>query len=260
MTYIDTHTHLYTKEFKDDQDAMIQRAIDHGVTRMLLPNISTNTVDEMEQLVKKYPHNCFSMMGIHPSDIEKDWKNQLTTIKTHFKKEKHIAIGEIGIDLYWDKSLKEEQIAAFRAQIRWAKEEKLPVSIHCRNSFDEILSVLDAENDESMTGILHCFTGTKEQAQHIINYGGFKLGIGGIVTFKNAGLDKTLEHIDIEHLVLETDAPYLAPAPYRGKRNESAYLPLIAKKLSDIYGLSEAKIGEITTKNALEIFNLNTQL
>ena len=260
MTYIDTHTHLYTKEFQEDRDAMIQRAIDNGVTRMFLPNISIDTVDDMEQLVNKYPKNCFSMMGIHPSNVAKDWEAQLAEIKTHYQSGRHIAIGEIGIDLYWDKSLKEEQINAFRAQIQWAKEEKLPVSIHCRDAFDEILSVLDTENNESMVGILHCFTGTKEQAEHIINYGGFKLGIGGIVTFKNGGLDKTLEHIDIEHLVLETDAPYLAPAPYRGKRNESAYLPLVAKKLSNIYDMSEDKIAEITTKNALEIFKINTQL
>lgn len=256
MTYIDTHTHLYTEEFNEDRDAMIQRAIDSGVTKIFLPNISKDTIDGLEQLVNDYPGTCYPMMGIHPSDVVKDWETQLTEIKTHYKKGRHIAIGEIGIDLYWDKSLREEQISAFRAQVQWAKEERLPVSIHCRDAFDEILAVLDDENDENMTGILHCFTGTEEQAKHIINYGGFKLGIGGIVTFKNAGLDKTLENIDLQHLVLETDSPYLAPAPNRGKRNESAFLPLVAKRLSNIYGISETEVGEVTTKNALEIFKI----
>lgn len=256
MTYIDTHAHLYSEQFDEDRDEMIQRAFDSGVNKLFLPNISLESIEGMEALVKKYPGQCYSMMGIHPCDVEKDWETQLNETKKHYIKGHHIAIGEIGIDLYWDKSLQKEQTEAFTAQIRWAKSEKLPIVIHCRDAFDEIFEVLDKENDEELFGVFHCFTGTEEQANKIINYGGFKLGIGGVVTFKNSGLDKSIEKISLDHLVLETDSPYLAPAPFRGKRNESSYIPKIAEKLSNIHGISEQKIGEITTKNALEIFQI----
>lgn len=257
MTFIDTHAHLYAKEFNDDRDEMIKRAIDKGVTKLLLPNIGLSSIEEMEKLVGNYPGICYSMMGVHPCDVEKDWKTQLDKIKTYYQKGKHIAIGEIGIDLYWDTSLQKEQTECFQAQIQWAKEEKLPIVIHCRNSFDEIFEVLNRENDDQLYGVFHCFTGTKEQAEKIINYKGFKLGIGGVVTFKNSGLDKVLEDVDLEHLVLETDAPYLSPSPYRGKRNESAYIPLIAEKLAEIYNVEVEEIAKITTKNALEVFGIS---
>jgi len=257
MTFIDTHAHLYAKEFNDDRDEMIKRAIDKGVTKLLLPNIGLSSIEEMEKLVENYPGICYSMMGVHPCDVEKDWKTQLDKIKTYYQKGKHIAIGEIGIDLYWDTSLQKEQTECFQAQIQWAKEEKLPIVIHCRNSFDEIFEVLNRENDDQLYGVFHCFTGTKEQAEKIINYKGFKLGIGGVVTFKNSGLDKVLEDVDLEHLVLETDAPYLSPSPYRGKRNESAYIPLIAEKLAEIYNVEVEEIAKITTKNALEVFGIS---
>ncbi|MDX1651196.1 MAG: TatD family hydrolase [Brumimicrobium sp.] len=257
MTYIDTHAHLYADQFDDDRTEMIQRAIDQGVQKILLPNINLDSIDGMESLTKQFPEVCYSMMGIHPCDVKENWEDQLATAKTRFLKGKHIAIGEIGIDLYWDKSLKKEQTAAFTEQIRWAKEESLPIVIHCRESFDEIFEVIDKENDESLFGIFHCFTGTENQAQKILEYGGFKLGIGGVVTFKNSGLDKVLKNVSPDYLVLETDAPYLAPSPHRGKRNESSYIPLIAEKLASIYGLSKTEIGQITTKNALEIFQLN---
>lgn len=256
MTYIDTHAHLYAEQFDEDRDEMIQRAFDEGVNKIFLPNIDLNSIKGMEELVEKYPGKCYSMMGIHPCDVVKDWESQLAETKKHYIKGHHIAIGEIGIDLYWDKTLQKEQTDAFTAQIRWAKSEKLPIVIHCRDAFDEIFEVLDKENDEELFGVFHCFTGTEEQAKRIINYGGFKLGIGGVVTFKNSGLDKSIEHISLEHLVLETDAPYLSPAPFRGKRNESSYIPKIAEKLSNIYKISEQKVGEITTKNALEIFQI----
>lgn len=256
MTYIDTHAHLYAKAFDEDRDEMIQRALDEGVTKLFLPNIDEESVAGMEQLVKDYPGVCYAMMGIHPCDVQKDWQTQLETIKKHYKKGHHIAIGEIGIDLYWDKTLQQEQTDAFRAQINWAKSEKLPIVIHCRDAFDEIFEVLDDENDADLFGIFHCFTGTEEQAHKIINYGGFKLGIGGVVTFKNSGLDQHIKNIDLEHLVLETDAPYLAPSPYRGKRNESSYIPKIAEKLSNIYGVSEVDVGRITSANALQIFKV----
>lgn len=257
MTFIDTHAHLYAKEFNDDRDEMIKRAIDKGVTKLLLPNIGLSSIEEMEKLVENYPGICYSMMGVHPCDVEKDWKTQLDKIKTYYQKGKHIAIGEIGIDLYWDTSLQKEQTECFQAQIQWAKEENLPIVIHCRNSFDEIFEVLNRENDDQLYGVFHCFTGTKEQAEKIINYKGFKLGIGGVVTFKNSGLDKVLEDVDLEHLVLETDAPYLSPSPYRGKRNESAYIPLIAEKLAEIYNVEVEEIAKITTKNALEVFGIS---
>lgn len=256
MTYIDTHAHLYSEQFDEDRDEMIQRAFKSGVNKLFLPNIDLDSIKGMEALVKKYPGQCYSMMGIHPCDVVKDWKAQLEETKKHFIKGHHIAIGEIGIDLYWDKSLQIEQTEAFTAQIRWAKSEKLPIVIHCRDAFDVIFEVLDRENDDDLFGVFHCFTGTEDQAKRIINYGGFKLGIGGVVTFKNSGLDKSIKNISLKHLVLETDAPYLAPAPFRGKRNESSYIPKIAEKLSNIYGISEIKVGEITTKNALEIFQI----
>lgn len=257
MTFIDTHAHLYADQFDEDRDEMVQRAIASGVTKLFLPNIDSSSIDKMEQMVKDYPGVCYSMMGIHPCDVQKDWKKQLEEIKTFYKKGYHIAIGEIGIDLYWDVSLQKEQTECFKAQIQWAKEEGLPIVIHCRNSFDEIFEVLDEVNDDRLYGVFHCFTGTKEQAEKILAYKGFKLGIGGVVTFKNSDVDKAIEDIDLKYLVLETDAPYLAPVPYRGKRNESAYIPLIAEKLSDIYGISKEEIGKITTQNALAVFNLN---
>ena len=258
MTYIDTHAHLYAEQFNEDRHDMIKRAIDSGVTKLFLPNIDIESIPKMEQLVKDYPGTCYSMMGIHPCDVAKDWEKQFEEVKTHYKKGHHIAIGEIGIDLYWDKSLQKEQTDSFRAQINWAKDEELPIVIHCRDAFDEIFEVLDQENDARLFGVFHCFTGTEEQAQRILNYGAFKLGIGGVVTFKNSGVDKAIQNIDLKYIVLETDAPYLAPTPFRGKRNESAYIPRIAKKLSDIHGISEDEIGRITTNNALEIFKINS--
>lgn len=254
--FIDSHAHLYVEQFDEDRDEMVQRAIDNGVSKLFLPNIDIASIPKMEQMVKDYPGVCYSMMGIHPCDVVKDWEKQLQEMKTYYKKGHHIAIGEIGIDLYWDKSLQKEQTEAFRAQIQWAKEEKLPIVIHARDSFDEIFEVVDQENDDQLFGVFHCFTGTEEQARKIIDYGGFKMGIGGVVTFKNSGVDKVIQNIDLSHFILETDAPYLAPAPYRGKRNESAYIPLIAKKLSDIYAVSEEEIGRITTQNALNLFNI----
>lgn len=254
--FIDTHAHLYVEQFDEDRDEMVKRAIDNGVSKLFLPNIDIASIPKMEQMVKDYPGVCYSMIGIHPCDVVQDWEKQLQEMKSYYKKGHHIAIGEIGIDLYWDKSLQKEQTEAFRAQIQWAKEEKLPIVIHARDSFDEIFEVVDQENDEHLFGVFHCFTGTEEQARKIINYGGFKMGIGGVVTFKNSGVDKAIQNIDLSHFILETDAPYLAPAPYRGKRNESAYIPLIAKKLSDIYAVSEEEIGRITTQNALNLFNI----
>lgn len=254
--FIDTHAHLYSEKFEEDRAEMIQRALDAGVNKLFLPNIDENSIEGMELLVKQYPYICYSMMGIHPCDVRKDWQSQLKTIQSKFIRNHHIAIGEIGIDLYWDKSLVNEQKEAFEAQINWAKSEKLPIVIHARDSFEEIFEIVDSLNDDELTGVFHCFTGSEKEAKKILDYGGFKLGIGGVVTFKNSGLDQTMKKVPLSALVLETDAPYLAPAPNRGKRNESAYIPLIADKLSDIYEISVEEIAKITTQNALSVFKL----
>ncbi|MBW7868655.1 MAG: TatD family hydrolase [Brumimicrobium sp.] len=256
MAYIDTHAHLYLENFDEDRKEVMQRAINEGVEKIFLPNIDGTTLPAVEKMVKDYPDTCYPMIGIHPCDVRADWEEQLTEIRSLYKKDFHVAIGEIGIDLYWDKTLKKEQILSFTEQIRWAKAEGLPIVIHSRDSFDEIFEVMDKENDTSLFGIFHCFTGTIEQAHQIIDYGGFKLGIGGVVTFKNSHLDEVIKDIDLCHLVLETDAPFLTPAPFRGKRNESSYIPLVAKKLSSIFGIDENEIGRITTQNALEVFKI----
>jgi TatD DNase family protein len=254
MILTDTHTHLYSEQFKDDIDTVIQNCIEKGITRLFLPNIDSTSIDGMMNLGADYPDNCFPMMGIHPTSVGENYKEELAIMKQWLNKQKFCAIGEIGIDLYWDKTFLKQQQEAFRTQINWAKERNLPFVIHCRDAFDEIFEILDELNDDKMRGIFHCFTGTVEQANHIINYGDFKIGIGGVVTFKNSGLDKVIEQIDIKHLVLETDSPYLAPTPYRGKRNESTYLLGIAEKVADIYNISTEDVAEITTANSVSIF------
>lgn len=254
MTLTDTHTHLYTHHFNDDIESVISNCIHKGIARLFLPNIDSSSIDGMMRLCKKHPNNCFPMMGLHPTSVKENYQEELVLVEDWLTKEKFCAIGEIGIDLHWDKSFLKEQEAAFRQQIVLAKKHDLPIVIHCRESFDEIFNVLDGLNNDKMRGIFHCFTGTLDQAKHIINYGGFKLGIGGVVTFKNSGLDKVVEQLDIKDIVLETDSPYLAPVPFRGKRNESTYLYNIAEKVADIYQISIEEVAEITTKNSKEIF------
>jgi len=254
MILTDTHTHLYTQQFAEDVDEVIAKSIEKGVTRLFLPNIDVASIDGMMKLGEQYPNNCFPMMGLHPTSVTDNYKDDLALMHDWFNKYKFCAVGEIGIDLYWDKTHLKEQQDAFRTQIKWAKEMKLPIVIHCRDSFDEIFEIMDELNDDDMRGIFHCFTGTVEQAMHIINYGNFKLGIGGVVTFKNSGLDKVVEQVDIKHLVLETDSPYLAPTPNRGKRNESAYIFMIAEKVADIYQITVDEVAKITTKNSVEVF------
>lgn len=256
MILTDTHTHLYSEQFKNDIDKVVQKAINLGVSRFFLPNIDSGYTNALLALVKKYPDNMFPMMGLHPCSVKADYQQELEHVEKMLSAHQVVAIGEIGIDLYWDKTFLKEQQAAFRYQIRLAKANNLPFVIHCRDAFDEIFEILDEENDENMRGIFHCFTGNLEQAQKIINYGGFKLGIGGVVTFKNAGLDKVVEQLDLAHLVLETDAPYLAPVPYRGKRNESAYLIEIATKIASLKQVSLEEVASITTKNSIEVFGV----
>lgn len=254
MILTDTHTHLYSSQFDEDRAEMIERAVEKGVSRLFLPNIDSAYIESMLALEKKYPDNCFAMMGLHPCSVKENYREELAIVEEWLGKRNFCAIGEIGIDLYWDKSTLAIQQDAFRTQINWAKERNLPFVIHCRDAFDEIFEIMDELNDENMRGIFHCFTGNLEQAQHIINYGGFKLGIGGVVTFKNSGLDKVVEQVDIKHLVLETDSPYLAPTPYRGKRNESSYLYNVADRVSDLNQMSIEKVAEITTANSKEVF------
>ncbi|WP_288956286.1 TatD family hydrolase [uncultured Polaribacter sp.] len=251
----DTHTHLYSSQFDEDQSAMIQRAKDVGVSRFFIPAIDASYTERMMNLEANYPNDVFLMMGLHPTSVKENYLEELSHVKKWIDKRDFYAIGEIGIDLYWDTSFLKQQQDAFRTQIQWAKEKKLPIVIHCREAFDEIFEVLETEKGDDLFGIFHCFTGTKEQAEQAISFN-MKLGIGGVATFKNGKIDKFLNEIDIKHIVLETDAPYLAPTPYRGKRNESAYITNIIDKLVDIYGLSFKEIAEITTQNSKEVFGV----
>ena len=256
MHLIDTHTHLFAQQFDEDRSEIVNRALEKGVQQMLLPNIDSSSIQPMLNLCTEFPNNCFPMMGLHPCDVKENYLEELVIIEEWLQKEKFVAVGEIGIDLYWDKSTLSIQEDAFRKQVELAKNYRLPIAIHVRNSFDEVLAIVDELNDDNLSGVFHCFTGNEAQANHIINYGGFKLGIGGVVTFKNSGLDKTLSTISIEHLILETDSPYLAPTPYRGERNESSYVVLVAEKLAEIYGKLVEEIADITTQNAKELFKI----
>jgi len=251
--FIDTHTHLYSEEFNEDRTAIINKAISNSVTKLYLPNINSNSIDGMLQLEKEFPDNCFAMMGLHPCSVKENYLEELIIVKKWLDKRKFIAIGEIGIDLYWDKTFITEQEIAFKKQIDWALEYNYSIVIHCRNAFDEIFTILQSYS-KLPKGIFHCFSGDVEQAQKILALKNFKLGIGGVVTFKNSGLDKVVETISIEDIVLETDSPYLAPMPYRGKRNESSYIPLIAKKVAELKNISIEEVENVTTNNANFIF------
>lgn len=255
MIITDTHTHLYSEAFDDDRDEMMQRAFSLGVTRFFVPAIDSSYTKAMFKLKKEYPNNVFLMMGLHPTSVKDNYKEELAHVEKVLSERPFIAIGEIGIDLYWDKSTLKIQQEAFRHQIRLAKKYKLPIVIHCRESFDEIFEILEKEKSDDLFGIFHCFTGTIEQAKKAISYN-MKLGIGGVVTFKNGKIDQFLNHIDLKHIVLETDSPYLAPTPYRGKRNESSYIINVLEKMSDIYGVTTDEIAKITTANSKEIFKV----
>jgi TatD DNase family protein len=250
---IDTHTHIYLDAFEADIQEVLERAKEAGVERFYLPNIDKDSIEDLKALAAAHPH-IYPMMGLHPSHVKEDFEEQLAAIWQELEGEtKYYAVGEIGMDLYWDKTFVEEQKDVFRRQIRKAKEMQLPIVIHCRDAFDETFDVLEAEADDQLFGIFHCFTGNLEQAQRALALN-LKLGIGGVVTFKNGGLDKVVADLRIEDLVLETDAPFLAPAPFRGKRNEPAYLEQIAQKIADIHQVSKAEVSRITSENALKIF------
>ncbi len=251
---IDTHTHLYAEEFDEDRAEMIQRALDKGVTEFYLPAIDSESHEKMLELETAYPNQIFAMMGLHPCYVKLEtWEKELQIVEKHLNQRAFPAIGEIGIDLYWDKTTLGIQVKAFEKQIDWAIEMDLPIVIHTRESFEETFEVLEKKKHPKLRGIFHCFSGTLEQAKHAIDLG-FMLGIGGVVTFKNGKIDQFLQEIPLDKIVLETDSPYLAPVPYRGKRNESAYLDLVAGKLVDLYGKDFTEIDKITSENAKRIF------
>lgn len=250
---IDTHTHLYAEEFDLDREEVVNRCLDLNIQKLYLPNVDSGSIERMLSLEKQYPEHCFPMMGLHPCSVNETMEKELSIVKSWLEQRRFAAIGEIGMDLYWDKTFVEEQKIAFRQQIDWALQYHYSIIIHCRDAFNEIFDVLDSYS-QLPKGIFHCFSGNKEQADKILDYHTFKLGIGGVVTFKNSGLDKVIEQIDLSHLVLETDAPYLAPVPYRGKRNESSYLNLVANKVAEIKQVSFTELAETTTRNAKEIF------
>lgn len=255
MTITDTHTHLYSEAFDQDRKEMMARAIKANVTRFFIPAIDSTYTQAMLQLEADYPDHVYLMTGLHPTSVKDNYQEELKHVEHQLAQREFIAIGEIGIDLYWDKSTLDIQKEAFRRQIHLAKRYQLPIVIHCRDAFDEVFDVLEAEKSDDLYGIFHCFTGNLEQAKRAISLN-MKLGIGGVVTFKNGGIDKFIGQIDLKSIVLETDSPYLAPAPYRGKRNESAYIVKVLDKLSQLYQLSNQEIADITTANSRVVFKV----
>lgn len=253
MNWIDTHAHLYGEEFSADRTVTVERALAAGVSRLYLPNIDSTSIEGMLALEAQFPDNCFAMMGVHPCYINENVEQELSVVREWLAKRPFKAIGEIGLDFYWDTTYREQQYHAFRSQLELAREYNLPVAIHSRESTRECIDEVKALQDGRLSGVFHCFSGTLEEAKEIIDLG-FYLGIGGVVTFKKSGLDKILEDIDLQYVVLETDAPYLAPVPYRGKRNESAYIPLIGEKIADVKNLKIADVAAMTTNNALKLF------
>lgn len=252
---IDTHSHIYSEDFNDDIEEVLQNAYNNDVKKIVLPNIDSGTIKRLLDLSNSYPHVCYPLMGLHPTSVSGDYKEELAVVEYWLDKHKFHGIGEIGIDLYWDRTYIEEQKEAFRHQIKLAKSRKLPIVIHVRESFNEVYQIVKEEQDGSLCGIFHCFTGDNTEAQKISDMG-FLMGIGGVVTYKNSNLGQVLQNLDVSKLVLETDAPYLAPDPKRGRRNESANLVYVAQKLSEIYQLPFKEIAEITTSNARKLFGI----
>jgi len=255
MHLIDTHAHIYSDQFDADLSDMMERAAQNGVQRIILPNVDSSSTPRLWNVVNAYPERCFPMMGIHPCSVNESVAAELKHVETELATGKYIAVGEIGIDLFWDKTYIKEQIAAFEQQMEWAKELNLPVAIHCRDSFDEIFASVEKVQDGRLRGVLHCFTGNEEQANRTIDLGLY-IGLGGVLTFKNSGVADAVKNISMEKILLETDSPYLAPTPYRGKRNESGYTKLVAEKLAEVKGVSLEEIARITTTNAERLFNL----
>jgi len=255
MILTDTHTHLYSEEFAGDRNAMMQRAFNAGVRRLFVPSIDSSYTQQMYEIEKEYPDNVFLMMGLHPTYVKENYKEELEHVEKQLASRKFCAVGEIGVDLYWDKTRLAEQQYAFKYQIQLAKKYGLAINIHCRDAFNEVFEVLESEKGDDLFGIFHCFTGDFEQAQKAISYN-MKLGIGGVATFKNGQIDQFLAEIDLKNIVLETDSPYLAPVPHRGKRNESSFTLLVAEKLAAIYGVTVEEIAAITTQNSKDIYGI----
>lgn len=257
MILIDTHTHLFLEHFDEDRAEVINESVKDGVQKLFIPNIDSSTTKKVVKMGKEYPGICYPIIGLHPTSVKENYWKELEDLEHWISKETFYGIGETGIDLYWDKTYKKEQEEAFRYQINLAKRTGLPLIIHSRESFDEIFAIVDELNDDKLKGIFHSFTGTSEQAEKILSYKGFKIGIGGIVTFKNSGLADVVAKIGLEHLVLETDSPYLAPTPKRGKRNQSSYLPFIAQKIADVHHVDIETVAKITTANAKKLFQID---
>lgn len=257
--YIDSHTHIYLDQFDSDIEDAMQRCEDAQVKKLLLPNIDSKTIQRVKALSAKYPTTCYPMMGLHPCSVKENYQDELDILKQELGTGSYIAVGEIGIDLHWDKTFHTEQIDAFRQQIEWSRELKVPFVIHSRDSLDETIDIVTDMQDGHLQGVFHCFNGTVEQA-HRIKDVGFYIGIGGVLTFKNAGVDKVVQQLDIDNMILETDAPYLAPKPYRGKRNESSYIPLIAQRLAEVKAIDIKEIEKITTENTLKLFQLDNKV
>lgn len=257
MNFIDTHTHLFASEFDNDIDIVIKNALDNGISKMLLPNIDSTTTKKMLQLCDRHPNNCYPMIGLHPCSVKKDnLEKEISHVEQMLSQNKFIAVGEIGLDLYWDKSTLDLQKIAFESQIELAKKYQLPIVIHVRDSFDEAIEIVERLNDYNLSGVFHCFTGNLEEAQRIINLNNFYLGIGGVVTFKNGGINKIINQVSLDRIILETDSPYLSPTPFRGTRNESKYLLNIAHKMAELYNIDIEDIAKKTTKNAIDLFHL----
>lgn len=253
MQFIDTHAHIYAEKFDADRNEMLARTFAAGVGKVLMPNVDSESIDAMLALEQKYPQQCFAMMGLHPCSVNQDFEQELKIAEEWLGKRKFVAIGEMGIDLYWDKSFIEQQKEAFRIQAAWAKKYRLPLVIHAREAMKEVIALLEELSDDTLFGVLHCFTGTLEEANQLINMN-FSLGIGGVATYKNGGLEPVLRELSLEHFLLETDSPYLAPIPYRGKRNETSYIPIIAQKIAETRGVGIAEIASQTTANAEKLF------
>ncbi|MBK6266322.1 TatD family hydrolase [Marivirga sp. S37H4] len=250
---IETHAHLYAEEFDKDRAEMLERAQQEGVKELYMPNIDSESIDAMLEVEQKFPQTV-ATMGLHPCYVKKDFEKELYQVENWLNKRKFAAIGEIGLDFYWDKTFKLQQKEALKIQIDWAKKYKLPIILHCRDSFQETFEIVKSMNDENLKGVFHCFSGTAEQAKEVIDLG-FYIGVGGVVTFKNGGLAEYVPDIDVNRIVLETDAPYLAPAPNRGKRNEPAYLSIIAQKIADLKEIPLQELVQITSKNATQLFS-----
>ena len=255
MIITDTHTHLYSEAFEDDREEMIARAINVGITRFFIPAIDSTHTSAMLNLEKSYPNHVYLMMGLHPTSVKSNYLEELSQVEKLLDQRPFVAVGEIGIDLYWDKSTLTAQQHAFKYQIQLAKKHRLPIVIHCREAFEEVFDILEDQKGPDLFGIFHCFTGTFDQAERALSYN-MKLGIGGVVTFKNGKINQFINKIDLKHIVLETDSPYLSPTPYRGKRNESSYLVEVLNKLSELYGLTVEEIAKITTNNSIKVFNI----